>query len=105
MRKIIATRGSNVIWIVALALVGLMIHLSSGQSPRLKRKSISVGQQWEFKVVEFAPGGAGNTQTLNKLGAEGWDYAGLLHPGNETNANSSVVFRRLRDQYPAEFRR
>ena len=93
------------LWFSALVCIGVLIHLSSAQSPRLKRKPESVSVPLEYKAIEFAPGTDANTESLNRLAADRWEFVGLLHPGNLANPNSTVVFRRVRNLYPAEFRR
>jgi hypothetical protein len=99
---------SRSLWFVVFALLGLMIHASSGQSPRLRRQPTNIGPQWEYKVVAFRANAVANdTTVLNAMAGEGWEYAGLIHPG-DSGSNitlSSVAFRRLRDSFPAEYRR
>lgn len=89
-------------WMVALVLVGLMIHMSNGQNTQPRRYGASsrttrVGMQppWEYLAVEFGQNDTANTAKLNEMASEGWEYVGLLHHGTEADLTSSVAFRRI----------
>ena len=94
------------VWVTAIVLIGMTIHVSRGQSPRLKRNPNMLVPQWEYQVVAFGVANAdAHTQVFNKMAIDGWEYVGLVHPGTPHQQASSVAFRRMRDQFPAEYRR
>ena len=52
---------------------------------------------WEYKAAHFRSGDYGGIQkSLKQLGIGGWEYVGILNPGDESSPHSSVAFRRPR---------
>ena len=54
--------------------------------------------KWEYKVVAFVPGDAtGHENKLSILAADGWEYVGVIHPGQDQGGVvplCTVAFRR-----------
>ena len=61
----------NSLWVViALVVVCLLAY---GQAPSSRPATM----QWEYKVTSYL-----NEGELNRLGAEGWELAGIMSPGD-----------------------
>jgi len=77
------TRGSWLMFIVAVVLLFVAVSTGSGQ------KSSQTPQRWEYKIVV----GTVDDAQLNQLGAAGWELSAV---GVVNNNNSSFYFKRAK---------
>ncbi len=68
-------------------IVGALIAAtmtSLGRTPSVAAQQPAAQTKWEYKVVAFVPNDAtGHEKKLNILAADGWEYVGVIHPGQE----------------------
>jgi hypothetical protein len=90
-------------WTIGVAggLVVALGLLIFGRSQDAQGQKEHQAPKWEYKVVMLAttPGDRGTTEEqftgqMNKLGAEGWEFAGVVFPGSQRQAYPTVVYKR-----------
>jgi hypothetical protein len=92
-------RGKLVAVFLAGLVVGAVVALA-GWHPRALGGPAPQAQQWEYKVVQvnYANDEVPVARMMNILGADGWEYAGLLvnERSEKQSASSLVAFKRLK---------
>jgi hypothetical protein len=100
-------RGRLTITVVVALVIGLAILLVGRQQEARGQKQEKV-QQWEYKVFAFSSdpdqrkAADSQTERMNQLAAEGWEYVGLLSTSSQaiglqrdqTLYTTSIAFKR-----------
>jgi hypothetical protein len=86
-------------WIIGAAIVigCLILSLSSGGRTGAEPKADPAKvQQWEYNAVDVYTTAPEATEQLNKLAAQGWEYAGpvFIQPNTTLAGRSLIAFRR-----------
>jgi hypothetical protein len=89
-------RGTLVATFLAGLVVGVVVAFA-GWHPQALGQQGQRAQQWEYKI-RFYPEDFDRfrDKTLNELGADGWDYVGVLlnDPPEKGPGHTMVIFKR-----------
>src|SRR5262249_33603547 len=91
-----STRNKLAVIASTTLIVGLSALLVASQHPAGAAEA-QRPEDWEHKAVSFGPSEEDNTNKLNALAADGWEYVGLLASGNDNGLRGMVAFRRRVD--------